>query len=71
MLLSDKDEEYPNVIPQMLQNILLLIQEDDNKMLIEKVFESKVQEAIQGLDANKSPGPDGFLIYFSGNGGIQ
>jgi hypothetical protein len=48
----------------LLHNIPTLITQEDNESLIQSVTEAEVLGALQQMNLDKAPGPDGFTVHF-------
>jgi hypothetical protein len=48
----------------MLENIPTSIYMEENEKIMQRVSQDEIQTAIEELDLDKAPGPDGFTIHF-------
>ena len=63
-LYSQEEEINIAVEEEMLKVIPTLITEQDNNLLLKRIKDSEILEAIWSLDPDKAPGPDRFTIHF-------
>jgi hypothetical protein len=64
VLLIEEGKVDLNIQERLLENIPALINNEDIAKINQSITENELLEALQKMQPNKAPGPDGFFVHF-------